>query len=79
MIMKRLRPRCFKEILKREETSGILRVDYVKIERLRRLVWCYNKYIFPITTPELLFRLAKYHNLIKFARPGVWLPEIRTK
>ena len=77
--MKRLRPRCFKEILKRKETGGILRVDYVKIERLRRLVWCYNKYIFLIITPELLFRLAKYYNLIKSARPGVWLPEIRTK
>ena len=62
-----------------EETSGVLRVDYVKIERLRRLVWCYNKYIFPIATHGLLFRLAKYYDLIKFSRPGIWLPEIRTK
>ena len=76
--MKRLRQRCFKEILGKESaTTWENGVDYVRVERLRRLVWCYNKYVFPITTPELLFRLAKYHNLIKFTRPGVWLPEIR--
>lgn len=77
--MKRLRPRCFKEILEREVAKFGLEVDYARVERLRRLIWCYNKYIFPTTTPELLFRLAKYHNLIKFASPSVWLPEIRTE
>ena len=76
--MKRLRPRCFKEIFEREVYLG-LEVDYVRIERLRRLVWCYNKYIFPTTTPGLIFRLAEYYNFIKFSRPDVWLPEIRTK
>jgi hypothetical protein len=77
--MKRLRPRCFKEIFEREVAEFGLEVDYARVERLRRLIWCYNKYIFPTTTPELLFRLAKYFGSIKFARPGVWLPEIRTK
>ena len=56
-----------------------LEVDYARVERLRRLIWCYNKYIFPTTTPELLFRLAKYYGSIKFARPYDWLPEIKTE
>jgi hypothetical protein len=78
--VKRLRPKYFEKILF-EEATQLKSKNYCKIktERLRRLIWCYNKYIFPTTTPELLFRLAKYCGSIKFARPGVWLPEIRTE
>jgi hypothetical protein len=77
--VKRLRPKYFEKIFEREVEEFGLEVDYARVERLRRLIWCYNKYLFQTTTPELLFRLAKYCGSIKFARPYVWLPEIRTE
>ena len=80
--MKRLRPRCFEKILAKEESRNFRRVSWVRVERLRRLVWCYNKYLRldPSTMPYLLFTLAEYYGKVKRnCPPGVWLPEIRTE
>jgi len=79
--MKRLRPRCFKEVLGKESAIAWENgVDYIRVERLRRLIWCYNKYHYlDYFTPYLLFLLSAYRGKIRHDAPNVWIPEIRTE
>ena len=81
--MKRLRPRCFEKIMF-EEAQQLKSKNYceIKTERLRRLIWCYNKYYFNTLSNSNLFlhhTLSTYCIKIRHENPNVWLPEIRTE
>ena len=78
--MKRLRPRCFKEIFEREVAEFGLEVDYARVERLRRLILCFNKF-FHLWKNDIIIRtrISQYRCEIRNIGPDIWLPEIRTE
>ena len=79
--MKRLRPRCFEEILIQESSTSFYNIDLIRVERLRRLVWCYNKYIrhfTPSVWSGVSIILAEYYGRVRRNCPSnIWLPKLK--
>lgn len=77
--MKRLRPRIFEGLLFKEADKIESTIDLFAVERLRRLIWCYNKYYENTLGHNLYLRhvLSICCLKVRHSFPGIWLPKIK--
>lgn len=74
--MKRMRSNRFEEILLKSMQEEELRISLGGIERFKRLVWCYNNYIYPNRRFSMMLMVSRVRLSWRTSRQ---LPEIKSK